>query len=396
MIRFIDEIPLKDKRVLIRLDLNTPLKGTTPEEVADVGRIEAVLPTIEYILKEGAEKIIIVGHLGRPKGKPEGKYSLEPVGSHLARMLGEEVVLSESCRDRGLRSLLTLPRNRIVLLENVRFHPEEMANDLEFAKSLASLGDVYVNDAFGVCHRRHASVCAIVNFFPGRAVGGFLLKKEIQALNRLTYKSSSPLVAVMGGSKVADKIPVMEYLLTHARKLLVGGAMAYPFLAAEGIEVGRSLCNEEDCQWAKKMKNHPCYKKLVLPMDHVVASSPGDTPRRQDGADIPEGMMGLDIGEKTRRLFTNQLAGAKSIFWNGPMGLFEKDDYAGGTMSLAESIADCTSRTFTVVGGGDSIAALNKSGFGARISHISTGGGASLEFLGVGALPALEILKRGK
>ena len=381
--------------MLVRLDLNTPLKGTFPEEVADASRIEAALSTIRYILEEGASKIILVSHLGRPKGTKQERYSLNPVGEYLAKVLGEEVVLSESCTDRGLRSLLTLPQTKVVLLENVRFHREEMDNDPEFAKMLASLGDIYVNDAFGVSHRKHASVCAIVDFFKGRAVGGFLLKREMEALTKITQKSFAPLVAVVGGAKITDKILVIEHLLSCARKLLVGGAMAYPFLVAEGVAVGNSLCDREDLQWAKKMKNHPGYKKMILPVDHVIASSPSDAPRYHDQANIPEGMMGLDIGEKTGRLFARQLSDARSIFWNGPMGLFERENYAMGTFVLAKSIAECSPKAFTVVGGGDSLAALNKSGFADRISHISTGGGASLKFLEVGTLPALEALKGG-
>ena len=206
MIRFINEIPLTGQRVLVRLDLNTPLKGSSPETIADASRIEASLPTLRYILDEGAEKIVIVSHLGRPEGERNEKYSLAPVGEYLAEALGEEVLLSESCTDRGLPRLLSLPQTKIVLLENVRFHKEEEANNGEFAKKLAALGDVYVNDAFGVCHRKHASVCAIVDFFKGKAVGGFLLKREIGSLEKLALKSSSPLVTVMGGSKVADKI----------------------------------------------------------------------------------------------------------------------------------------------------------------------------------------------
>ena len=394
MIRFIDQIPLKSKRVLIRLDLNTPLKGTIPEAIADAGRIEAALPTIQYALDEEADKIVLISHLGRPKGTRQERYSLGPVGLYLSRALGREVLLSESCTDRGLKHLLSLPQTKIVLLENVRFHREEAQNDPEFAKTLASLGEIYVNDAFGVSHRKHASVCAIVNFFKGRAVGGFLIKREIEALTKIFQKSSTPLVALLGGAKVADKIKVIDYLLTRAQTLLVGGAMAYPFLAAKGIGVGRSLCSEEDLQWAQKMKGHPGYKKIVLPLDHVIASSPEGPPRQHTNADIPKDMMGLDIGEETCRLFTQKFTRARSIFWNGPMGLFENKDFSRGTFELAKSIASYYPDVFTVVGGGDSTAALKKSGFGDRVSHVSTGGGASLEFLQAGTLPALDALKR--
>ena len=380
--------------MLVRLDLNTPLKGTVPEEVGDAGRIEAALPTIRYILQEGADKLILASHLGRPMGVREERYSLNPVGLYLAKALGEEVFLTESCTDRGLRHLLSLPRTKIVLLENVRFHKGEMENNLEFAKILAACGDIYVNDAFGVSHRRHASVCAIVDFFKKRAVGGFILKREIEALSGMTRKSSHPLVAVLGGAKVADKIKVIEYFLTCARTLLVGGAMAYPFMATVGMAVGKSLCSREDLYWAQKMKAHPGYKKMLLPLDHVIAPSPSEPSRQHGEVDIPEGMMGLDIGKKTRRLFADKLYSARSIFWNGPMGLFERDEFAGGTFALAESIAKCGSDVFTVVGGGDSMAALKKSGFADRISHISTGGGASLEYLQARTLPALEALKR--
>ena len=395
MIRFIDGVPLAGKRILVRLDLNTPLKGTTPERVADASRIEASLPTLRYILEEGAAKVVIVSHLGRPRGERNDKYSLSPVGEYLARALGEEVVLSESCTDRGLSRLLSLPQTKIVLLENVRFHKEEMDNDVDFAKKLASLGDIYVNDAFGVCHRKHASVCAIVNFFKAdNSVGGFLLKQEIESLKKVTMKSSSPLVTVIGGAKVTDKIGVIEHLLARSQNLLVGGAMAYPFLVAEGFSVGNSLCSQEDIQWAKKMKFHPGRSKMILPVDHIIASSPEDLPRQHNEVGIPEGMMGLDIGEHTRHLFTRKLEGAQSIFWNGPMGLFERDAFSGGTMSMAQRIADIPAGVFTVIGGGDSVAAIKKSGVEDRISHISTGGGASLKFLQAGTLPAIEVLKR--
>ena len=388
MIRFINEIPLAGQRVLVRLDLNTPLKGTSPERVADASRIEASLPTLRYILDEGAEKVIIISHLGRPKGERNERYSLAPVGEYLANALGEEVVLSESCTDRGLPRLLSLPQTKVVLLENVRFHREEVDNDVDFAKKLASLGDIYVNDAFGVCHRQHASVAAIIDFFKGKAMGGFLLKREIECLGKLALKSSYPLVTLMGGSKVADKIEIIESLLTRSQTLLVGGAMAYPFLVAEGFSVGKSLCSPEDVELAKKMKFHPGRKKMVLPVDHIVAPSPEHEPHPYGEADIPDGVMGLDIGEGTRRLFARHLKGAHSIFWNGPMGFLRRMLLRRGTMVLAKSIARRPASVFKVVGGGDSLSAIKKEwGRGSVFSHFHGWGGIAGIFTSGGRSP---------
>ncbi len=390
-LKYVDEINLDGKKVIARFDFNIPLKNGV---IADPTRIDRAIPTIHHILDKGATKLILMSHLGRPKGEIKPEYSLEPVAQYLAEQLNQDVILTESCFDKGIKTLLGLNESRIILLQNLRFHKEETLNDRGFARTLASYGDIYVNDAFGTAHRKHASTYEINAFFKNRAVGGFLLKKEILALQKIFEKPKSPFVAIMGGAKVSDKIKIIEQLLPQLNNLLIGGAMAYPFLKAQGKEVGTSLCFEEDVNLAKRILTSPAASKLVLPIDHVASRQFGGKPENIEETDIPEDMMGLDIGAKSLELFRSKLNKAKTILWNGPMGLFENDHFAKGTLGVAHILAENT-QAFTFIGGGDSVSAIKKSGLSDKISHISTGGGASLEFLEQGTLPGIQALKFG-
>ncbi|MFP5489885.1 MAG: phosphoglycerate kinase [Bacteriovoracia bacterium] len=388
-LKSIQDAELKGKRVLARFDFNVPLTKTEPRQISDTSRIDLALPTIRLMLEKGASKIVLMSHLGRPDGQPNAKYSLEPVATYLAEKLGTDVVLTTSAVDSGVKEFLQLPETKIVLLENLRFSPLEEKNDIDFAEKLASYGDFYVNDAFGAAHRKHASVHAVNNFFKGRSYAGLLLKKEIDALGYLLEKPAKPFVAVLGGAKVADKIKTIERLLVLVDKILIGGAMAYPFLKAKGHAVGKSLCGDEDVALAKQLIAQDKGGKIQLPVDHVVAANPDSAASKS--ANIADDQMGLDIGDRTIQNYGDMLKNAKTVFWNGPMGLFENPNFAKGTMELAKIIAH--TEAFTVVGGGDSVAAAHQSGFAEKFTHVSTGGGASLEFIEKGELPGVQILK---
>src|SRR5690606_31505322 len=291
-----------------------------------------------------------------------------------AEKLGTEVVLTESCLDRGIKTLLTLPETKVILLENLRFHKEEEANGHDFARQLSTYADVYVNDAFGTAHRKHASTYEINAFFKGKAFAGFLLKKEIAALDKVLNQPAKPFVAIVGGAKVADKIKIIEELLRSVDTLLIGGAMAYPFLKARGLEVGKSLCGDDDVKLAKNILNSQAARKIRLPIDHIVAPNPDAASSVTNNEVIPAEMMGLDIGPATLDAYGSILAGAATVLWNGPMGLFEKEAFNKGTFGVAKIIAN--SKAFSVVGGGDSVAAVNEAGLADKMSHVSTGGGA--------------------
>ncbi len=385
----ITDADLKGKRVLARFDFNVPLSKGEPRTITDSSRIDLALPTIRLMLEKGAAKIVLMSHLGRPDGQANPKYSLEPVATYLADKLGVDVVLTQAPVDAGVKEFLQLPETKIVLLENLRFSPAEEKNDSEFAEKLAAYGDVYVNDAFGAAHRKHASVHAVTQFFKGRSYAGLLLKKEIDALGSLLDRPAKPFVAVLGGAKVADKIKTIERLLVLVDKILIGGAMAYPFLKAKGQNVGKSLCGAEDVELARQLLAQDKGGKIQLPVDHVVAANP-DAAASSAGS-IGDEQMGLDIGGETLKKYALHLQGAKTVFWNGPMGLFENPNFAKGTMELAKLIAQ--SSAFTVVGGGDSVAAAHQSGFADKFGHVSTGGGASLEFMEKGDLPGVQALK---
>lgn len=389
-ITYIDEIEtLEKKRVIARFDFNVPFNSDG--EIADTQRIDSALETIRFILNKGVSKLVLMSHLGRPDGKRDENFSLEPVANYLAHKLNTEVLLTENAIDNGLKELMTLSTNKVILLENLRFYPEEENNDTNFAKQLAEYADVYVNDAFGVSHRKHASVFEIVKFFPRSHYAGFLIKQEIAALERVLKNPAKPFVAIIGGAKVSDKIKTIEKMLISVDQLLIGGAMAYPFLKAKGIEVGKSLCSDSDVELANQILKRDSGSKIILPVDHVCSISPNH--EAKTSMEIPSGQMGLDIGEKTLKLFSETIKNAKTILWNGPMGLFENEKFSHGTMELAKIISQ--SAAYSLVGGGDSVNAVKQSGLSAEFSHISTGGGASLEYIEKGDLPGLFALKFG-
>ena len=382
----------RDKKVLARFDFNVPMDKNDPTKIADTTRIDEAVETIQAILETKPKKLILMSHFGRPKGV-DSKYSLEPVAKYLAEKLGQEVLLTETALDRGIRILLGLNESKIILLQNLRFHPEEEANDREFARTLSTYGDVFVFDAFGAAHRKHASTYEINAFFKNKAYGGLLLKREIEALDKVVKDPVKPFVAIVGGAKVSDKIKIIEMLLVSVDKLLIGGAMAYPFLKAQGYTIGTSLCSDEDVTLAKRILGTPSKNKIVLPSDHIVSSTFGGSPEEIGQVNIPDGKMGLDIGPSTLQNYTDYLSTAKTVLWNGPMGLFENKNYAAGTMGIARVLAGL--KAFTLVGGGDSVNAVKMSGLSDKMSHISTGGGASLEYIENGSLPGIQALKFG-
>lgn len=334
-----------------------------------------------------------MSHLGRPDGEVKMKYSLAPVAKYLAEVLGQEVLLTESCTDRSIKTIIKLNKQKLILLENLRFHKEETDGNDEFAKTLSEYGDVFVHDAFGTAHRKHASTYQIIKYFPNNSFGGFLLQKEVEALNKIVDKPAQPFIGIMGGAKVSDKIKIIEKLLVSVDKLLIGGAMAYPFLKASGHNVGKSLCDDEDVKLAKQILASPLKQKMIFPIDHLCAENPDGAATHINKLDIPDDQMGLDIGPNTIRHYNDILKSAKTVLWNGPMGYFEKDNFSKGTFAIAESISKL--KAFTLVGGGDSVSAINKSGVSNKISHVSTGGGASLEFIENGTLPGVQALKFG-
>jgi phosphoglycerate kinase len=387
------KINAKDKIVLARFDFNVPMDKKDQTKIADTTRIDEALETINYILDCSPKKIILMSHFGRPKGKIDPTYSLEPVATYLAKKLNREVLLTETALDRGIKTMLPLQEPKVIMLQNLRFHPEEEANDREFANKLSQYGDVFVFDAFGAAHRKHASTYELNAFFKNKSYGGFLLKKEVEALDRIVKDPVKPFVAIVGGAKVSDKIKIIETLLVSVDKLLIGGAMAYPFLKAQGYSVGKSLCSDEDVVLAKRLLNLPSKNKIVLPVDHVVSDSLEGAPSEIGEVNIPDGKIGLDIGPSTRVLYSDHLRLAKTVLWNGPMGLFENANFSKGTTEIALTLSKLNA--FTLVGGGDSVSAVKKSGLSEKMSHISTGGGASLEYIENGTLPGIFVLRFG-
>ena len=386
----VKDVDLKGKRVIVRVDFNVPLDDDL--NITDDVRIQAAIPTLKYILEQQPAKLILMSHLGRPKGQVKAELRLTPVAERVSEILGEEVLMLDDCIGDEVKKSIQETKIRIVLLENLRFHKEETDNDPAFAEQLASLADIYVNDAFGTAHRAHASTEGIAKYLP--AVAGFLLGKEIEYLSKAVDNPERPYVVIMGGAKVSDKILLIENLLKKADAILIGGGMAYTFLKAQGIGIGNSLLEKDRVETAKELliKAEKAGVKIYLTEDYVITEDFGKPETAKISDAIPDGWEAIDIGPKTRAQFKEVLGGAKTIVWNGPVGVFEIDAYAAGTKEIAEYLGTLKNAT-TIVGGGDSAAAAKKFGVADKMSHISTGGGASLEFLEGKDLPGIAALK---
>ena len=386
----IRDIDVAGKRVLVRVDFNVPLKNG---EITDETRIQAALPTIQYLLGQNA-KVVLCSHLGRPKGEFKPEFSLAPVARRLQGLLPNKVTFATDVVGKSAdEAVANMKDGEVVLLENLRFHKEETKNDPEFAKKLASYGDIYVDDAFGAVHRAHASTAAVADYLP--AVAGFLIEKELQFLGNVVENPVRPFVAILGGAKIADKIGVIENLSNKVDSLIIGGGMANTFLAAKGIDMKNSLVDQDSIETAKELlkKANTLGVKILLPSD-VVAADKFDNDAKTvmvPVENIPDGYMALDIGASTRMIFAEEIGKAKTIIWNGPMGVAEMSSFAGGTKAVAEAMANVKDAT-TIIGGGDSAAAVKSLGYGDKMSHISTGGGASLEFLEGKVLPGIAAL----
>ncbi len=392
----INDIEVKGKRVFLRVDFNVPLTKAAPFTITDDTRITAALPTIEALRKKGA-RLIIASHLGRPKGTVASEFSLMPIRDRLAELLNTTVEFASDCiGDEATSKANALKDGEVLLLENLRFHQEEEKNDPEFAKALASLAEVYVDDAFGAAHRAHASIEGITHYLPIKAAG-LLLQKEIEYLGGAIINPRRPLVAIIGGSKISGKIDVVNSLLDKADAVLIGGGMMYTFYKAAGLEIGKSLCENDKLDLAKGLieRAEREGKKLVLPVDTVIADAFTNDANYKSvsTAAIPQDWLGMDIGAKTIDLFADYILHAQTIVWNGPMGVFEMPNFAAGTVAIAQALAKATERgATTIVGGGDSVAAIEQHHLADKMSHVSTGGGASLEFLEGKELPGITAL----
>ena len=392
MKKTVKDINVQGKRVIVRCDFNVPMKeGVITDDI----RIVSALPTVKYLMEQGA-KVILMSHMGRPEGEPNMKYTLKPVADRLTELLGQEVLFVSSpvVVDEAVKAAAAqLEEGRVMLLENVRFRKEETKNGADFAKELASLADIFVNDAFGTAHRAHSSTAGVADYLP--AVSGFLIEKEVEFLGNAVENPKRPFVAIMGGAKVGDKIPVIENLLKKVDTLIIGGGMSYTFYKAEGLEIGTSILDKDSLEIAPQLlkKAEEAGVKMLLPVDVVVADEFNNDAKTAivDKDAIPADMMGLDIGPKTVELYKAAIAEAETIVWNGPMGVFEMENFAGGTRAVAEALAE--SKAVTVIGGGDSAAAVEQFGLADKMTHISTGGGASLEFLESKVLPGVAVLE---
>jgi 3-phosphoglycerate kinase len=419
MIKTVKDVDLKGKRIIMRVDFNVPMKDGV---VQDDTRITAAIPTINYILDQGIKTLTLMSHLGDPAkdtesarekalkaGKPfdeaayiKGKHRMAPVAAYLEKKLGRPVIFAGEDSDYGKKAFIESQKDgTVIMLENTRFHKEETSKDGasrdKLAKELASYGDIFVNDAFGTAHRDHASTASIAKFVPV-SVGGFLMEKEVNYLEPIVTNPQKPLTAIIGGAKVSSKIAVLESLLKNASSLVIGGAMAYTFLKAQGIKTGKSLVEDDQIDTAKRILEaaQKAGVELILPLDHVGADSfdAAAKPVAVDGLNLPDNLMGMDVGPKTLTRYKEAIAKAKTIVWNGPVGVFEFDSFAKGTEEVARLVAEATGRgAITVVGGGDSVAAVNKFGLASKMSHVSTGGGASLELLEGKKLPGIEVTR---
>ena len=386
----VKDIDLKGKKVLVRCDFNVPMDEQ--RNITDNTRIVAALPTIKYLLDNNCA-IILCSHLGRPKGEFKPEFSLKPVAKELSRLLHQDVIMADDVVGEDAKAKATnLQQGQIMLLENVRFHKEETDNEPEFSKKLASMAEIYVNDAFGSAHRAHASTAGVAAYLP--AVSGFLIEKELQFLGGAVTNPQRPFVAILGGAKVSDKIGVIDNLLEKVDTLMIGGGMAYTFFKAQGYEIGKSICELDKLDLAKDLMEKAKQKevKLILPVDTVIAKEPGEDVETKTVkcTEIPADWEGFDIGQETIKIFREELKNAKTVVWNGPLGVFEIDKFAIGTNEIAKALADIDATT--IIGGGDSAAAVKKAGLEDKMTHISTGGGASLEFLEGKKLPGIECL----
>ncbi len=385
----IKDIDFKNKTVLMRADFNVPQDENL--KITDDTRIKATLPTIRYILQNGAKKLILISHLGRPDGKIAAKYSLKPAAERLKSLLGESVLFLNDCVGDAVNKDISAAKDRVILLENLRFHAEEEANDVNFAKQLAGLGEVFVNDAFGTAHRAHASTEGVTRYL--KSAAGFLLGKEIEYLGGVLENPQRPFMVILGGAKVSDKIAVIENLLPKCDRILIGGGMAYTFLKAQGKTIGNSKLEKDKIGLAKDIldKARALKKEIILPIDNLVVDTiAADAKSEITGENIPDAKIAVDIGPKTAALFQEKLSTAKTIVWNGPLGIFEMDAFSRGTKEVAEFISGLSA--VTIIGGGDTAAAVTKFGLDSKMTHISTGGGASLEFLEGKTLPGIAAL----
>ncbi|WP_028973163.1 phosphoglycerate kinase [Spirochaeta cellobiosiphila] len=392
-VRTVKDLDLKGKSVLVRCDFNVPLKEGV---ITDDTRIKAALPTLEYILSQPDTKLIVMSHLGRPKGEKKPELSLAPVAKRLGELLKKEVkIASDVIGPEVKKEAEALKAGEILLLENVRYYNEETKNDPEFAKELASLASVYINDAFGTAHRAHASTEGVTKYV-AQTAAGFLMEKEDNFLGGVLKNEDKPFVAIVGGAKVSSKISVLESLLPKCTTMVIGGGMAYTFLKVKGFEVGKSLVEEDYLDTAKALlaSAEKAGVEIILPLDHVVAAEFSETAKAEviDDVNVPADKLAMDIGPKTLAAIKGKVLNAKGVVWNGPMGVFEFDNFAKGTLAVAEYVAEC--KGVTVVGGGDSVAAVNKFGLASKIDHVSTGGGASLEYLEGKSLPGIVALEK--
>lgn len=393
----VDSLSFAGKRALIRVDFNVPLNAQF--EITDDTRIRAALPTIQKILKDGGSAVLM-SHLGRPKTGPEEKYSLKHIVDHLSKSLGLNVIFAGDCiGENANHASKILKPGEVLLLENLRFYKEEEKGDETFAEKLSKHGDIYVNDAFGTAHRAHASTAVIAKFFEGRKCFGYVMSGELASINKVLHNAEKPFTAIMGGAKVSDKILILEQLINKADRIIIGGGMSFTFIKAMGGKTGKSLCEEDRLETALKILKDADAKgvKIYLPVDAVIADNFANDANKQtvDVKQIPDGWMGLDIGPATEKIYAEAIASSKTILWNGPMGVFEMSSFESGTKSAAMAIAEATTKgSFTLIGGGDSVAAINKYHLADKVSYVSTGGGALLEYIESGTLPGVEAVEK--